>query len=648
TLGSVSWYTTSEGGPHHSVNLYIYDLDAEGNPTGTLLYSERAVRNIDDQWIEYELPASVEAPRGCFVSINYPGFHAIGLDDNLREYPMPERAYAFSVDFASGDFMYFNNEDLGGNLMIRAYGRAYSAEGLANRGDSAPEFVKYNVWRSVGYGSDEWTAINNAPVAFTSLSDATWNNLPAGVYRYAVSAVYPDNVETAKVATPYIPHLMYGTVKMNVKTNSHSGSAAGAAVTLATSDLTESHAATVGADGQVEFNGVWRSQYTLDVELPGYEFDSQDVDMLASEITDLGDVVLKEIIAQPVNVVVSGSADEGYLLTWNESGEIFDGFEDHTPFAQASAGEVGWLYRDGDGARTFAESDFDFPGRTQPGSFMVFNPWLTTPSMAELRSASLPHTGKAELACFAGFTGSDDWFISPRLTYHEDFTFRFYARGYSQTYGEVIRVGYSTTGLEPEAFEWLADNIDVPKQEWTEYEYTVPADARYVAVNCISPDGFTLFIDDVEIFSGNGLPMNTAVSGPEVKYEVWLDGSKVADTDKCSYAFDNIPEDVHVAQVKAVYASGESEPATVQFGTSGIGIVDNDGLSIYPNPATDYVNVKGAFNRALVYDLSGVLMKSFDGRDSRLDLTNISSGYYILVVESANGQRLTFKLTVKK
>ncbi|MDE5749766.1 MAG: carboxypeptidase-like regulatory domain-containing protein, partial [Duncaniella sp.] len=133
TLREVSWYTTSEGGPHNTVHLYIYDLDEEGNPTGTLLYSERAIFNNDDQWTVYTLPAAVDAPRGCFVSINYPGFHAIGLDDAATNpsCPVMEGRYAFSLDFNSGEFMYFDLADLAGNLMIRAAGDAWSAEGSA-------------------------------------------------------------------------------------------------------------------------------------------------------------------------------------------------------------------------------------------------------------------------------------------------------------------------------------------------------------------------------------------------------------------------------------------------------------------------------------------------------------------------------------
>lgn len=266
TLNSISWFTTSEGGPHNSVNVYIYDLDEEGNPTGTMLYSERAVRNTDGQWTELTLENPVDAPRGCFVALNYPGFHGIGVDGDHKAFPFRENTYAFSTDYSSGDFAYFDSETLSGNLMIRAAGNAWSAEGMKPVASDTSEICTYNVWRASGYGSDNWTSLNSTPLTTTSFSDATWQNAPAGVYRYA------------------------------------------------------------------------------------------------------------------------------------------------------------------DASRTFAEADFDFPGRTQPCSFMVFNPSMTTPSMADQRSASIPYEGDAELASFAGYSGSDDWFISPRLTYHNDFTLKFMSR----------------------------------------------------------------------------------------------------------------------------------------------------------------------------------------------------------------------------
>lgn len=647
TLKGASWYTTSEGGPHNSVNIYIFDLDEEGNPNGTLLYSQRAVLNTDNQWNSIDIPDGVEAPRGCFVSVNYPGFHGIGIDNSPKTNPLKENVYAFSTDYNSGDYMYLTEASLSGNLMIRCSGELYSEEGIHNSDEEFPSYARYNVWRAKGFGNEEWHAVSSQPVSATAFDDPSWAQAPAGVYRYAVSTVYPDGSESAKTVLPdYIARQMTGSLTLGISTNSRSGDAKGAVVSIKGDDPSDARTATVGENGIVEFNDIWRCPYSVSVSLPGYEFDAKTADLYADKDLKLEDLVLREIIAVPVNLSVSGDYEKGYRLTWNESGEIFDDFEDHDPFTMASAGEVGWQYRDADGGRTFAEQDFEFPGRTQPGSFMVFNPWMTTPSMADARSASLPYSGKQELACFAGYSGSDDWFISPRLTYHNDYTFSFYARGYSQTYGEVIRVGYSMTDTDPKSFTWLAENVDVPKQVWTEFKYTVPAGARYVAVNCVSPDGFTLFIDDVTISGGNEMPMNTAVSGPEVKYEISLDGKKLVDTEDCSYML-NPGRGEHTAEIKAVYASGESAPAKIVFGELGVNGIQTDKIAVWPNPAPGYTNVRGDFSRAVLYDLSGRELRVFNGANSRLDLGGVESGIYLLVIEPTSGKPRTVKLTVR-
>lgn len=650
SLKNISWYTTLEGGPHYFVSVYVYDLDENGNPTGNILYSEKNIANIDNQWTTLNLAEAVEAPNGCFIAVNYPGFLALGVDNAPQSFPMQNNTYAFSIDFNSGDFMYFDSETLSGNLMLRAGATLYSAEGQPCDSIAAlPDFYRYNVSRLFGYGSTEGTVLTDAPLTENTLTDNDWRTLPAGVYRYAVTTVYPDGTESAPAYTDYIPRDMYGSIALKIRTNSYSGNPDGAKVTLTA--LTDGHMLYAETDesGTIEFNNVWRDEYALNITLPGYEFDEQTVSMAENKNVELTDLVLKEIIATPVNVSLNGDIDEGFLFTWNESGEIFDGFEDHVPFTPESAGEVGWIYRDADGARTFAEPEFNFPGRTQPCSFMVFNPWMTTPVMATQRSISLPRTGKAELACFAAYTGSDDWFISPRLTYHNDFTFSFYARGYSQTYGEVIRVGYSKTNAISYSFEWLSEEIGVTKQEWTKYEFTIPADARYVAINCVSPDGFILFIDDVTISSGNDMPMNTAITGPEVKYAVMLDGEVIGETDDCEFTIAAVTSGEHVAAVKAIYASGESEAAEVHFGDSGLKELGTpaDDITVSPNPARDYTLINGEFRGARLIDMSGRCVASFNGDNQRLDLSRITSGFYILSIESTAGNIVNVKLTVR-
>ena len=67
-------------------------------------------------------------------------------------------------------------------------------------------------------------------------------------------------------------------------------------------------------------------------------------------------------------------------------------------------------------------------------------------------------------------------------------------------------------------------------------------------------------------------------------------------------------------------------------------------LSVYPNPATDYVTVEGAGVSSLAaYSLGGALMGKADG--NRLDVSSYAPGLYILKV-SAGGEEHTVKLTV--
>ena len=101
----LTWQTTAEGGPHTLVNIYVYGLDSEGNPTGNILYSMRNVPNTDGEWSEHIPAQPVQAPNGCFVALNYPGFLGIAIDDNSKEWPMREHTYAFSTDYNSGEFM---------------------------------------------------------------------------------------------------------------------------------------------------------------------------------------------------------------------------------------------------------------------------------------------------------------------------------------------------------------------------------------------------------------------------------------------------------------------------------------------------------------------------------------------------------------
>ena len=586
-VDTIRWQTTYEGGPHNIVNIYVYDLDEKGMPTGRLLFSERSVWNTDGEWSSFGPSEPIVAPNGCLVTINYPGFLALAIDDASRQYPYNRNTYYFSTDFNSGEFLEMEALGLNGNPLIRVEGYDFPAENdpVASVGDNRselPEWYSYKVWRSEdkAEGEPDWKLLTSSPQSATSFVDPEWNTLPAGVYRYAVSSSYPDGSVSALACSPRILRNVYSTLTVEAATNSHSGRATGAKVILDSEDKSASYTAEIGADGKAVIEGMWKDRYSLTLSLDGYEDVVTTVDITSGDEVKTPLLTMKEIIATPVNVRLFND-DEGLMLTWNESGEIFDGFENYETFAAPEGGEIRWKCIDGDGARTFAEQDFDFPGRTQPMSFIVFDPKKTTPSMFEQRSASHPYSGDSHLACFASRSGNDDWLISPRLIYHNDFKFSFYAKGYSATYGETIKVGYSTTGNSPEDFKWIGDEYDVIRQQWNQFKFTIPAGARYVAIRSTSLDGFTLFIDDVEIGSGLGMPMNTALSGPEVAYEISLDGKVISTTDATSLLLPAEAKEASKAYIRAVYASGKSEPAVVDINGSGVsGVFDGEPVSV--------------------------------------------------------------------
>lgn len=76
-------------------------------------------------------------------------------------------------------------------------------------------------------------------------------------------------------------------------------------------------------------------------------------------------------------------------------------------------------------------------------------------------------------------------------------------------------------------------------------------------------------------------------------------------------------------------------------------IVNNDLIAIYPNPATDVLNIKseGKVISAAVYDISG---KRINARlkDNQVDVRALQSGNYIITIETENG--VTSEKFIKK
>lgn len=197
--------------------------------------------------------------------------------------------------------------------------------------------------------------------------------------------------------------------------------------------------------------------------------------------------------------------DKKVALSWNTpeaTDGYFEDFENHDDFAVNSAGSIGWSYIDGDNKNTYSWSATNFKNQGQKMAFIIMNPSATEPSV-EGNPNYVPTSGKKMLVTMCSIGAqNNDWIISPELNFSEDFKFSFNARSY-RTDGispERMRVGYSTGGKSQSSFTFITPTPyqELPA-EWKLYEYTIPKEAKYVCINCVSDDAFMMLIDDIYI-----------------------------------------------------------------------------------------------------------------------------------------------------
>lgn len=281
--------------------------------------------------------------------------------------------------------------------------------------------------------------------------------------------------------------------------------------------------------------------------------------LLAAAITAMAQN-LGSITAELVEV-----DNKNVALKWNNPEAInglFDDFEDHEDFAINSPGSIGWQYIDADNASTYTWTAADYLNQGKPMAFMVFNPSKTSPS-TEAWPDIKPYSGKKFLLDMTVDGGNNDYLISPELSFDEDFQFSFRARSYNETYGkERFRVGYSTTGCNPSDFTFIqeGDYEEVPAA-WTLCQYSIPKEAKYVCLNCVSQEAFMFMVDDVFIGTNIVRPQAPARVDQKAKlagFNLLRNGSQINSSLIVGTTYDDVVSDygTYSYTVKAVLTDG--------------------------------------------------------------------------------------------
>ncbi|MCP4047137.1 MAG: T9SS type A sorting domain-containing protein, partial [Gammaproteobacteria bacterium] len=136
-----------------------------------------------------------------------------------------------------------------------------------------------------------------------------------------------------------------------------------------------------------------------------------------------------------------------------------------------------WTAIDVDAGATYGFTGTTFPGAYEPMAYIAFNPATTDPPMLDDPEIQ-PYAGERFGASFATVPPpyNDDWMISPQVQLGTGSVLNFMVKSYTADYGlEKFNVGVSTTGMTPGDFTMLNSSVLEAPVAWTDQTFDLSA-----------------------------------------------------------------------------------------------------------------------------------------------------------------------------
>lgn len=311
-------------------------------------------------------------------------------------------------------------------------------------------------------------------------------------------------------------------------------------------------------------------------------------------------------------------------------------FESYEPFGINGFGE--WTVLDKDGGETYVFGETNaWPNAGKPQAFMVmdtksdFFMGLNIDKNFDMNRLR----GNKLAVCWASDPKTtkdghnDDWLISPMLSGKEQ-TITFEARSYSNNYNlEAFEVYYSTEDRNIEDFtNIVATEKEISADDWSTFRYTLPENAKYFAIRCISENAFILGIDNITYY-----PHPKPIENLEIiNYNIYRNNVLIGENNIAEYTDNNPLKGINTYTVTVVYNEGESvfsEAMTIDTETGftnidcDIRITTENGLSVYGTNG----------EKIMIFNLAGINILTHYG-----DLNNfqLQSGIYIVRIFDRN------------
>jgi len=185
---------------------------------------------------------------------------------------------------------------------------------------NAPEnpdrtLLGYKVWRLLAANQDNpalWTQLTPSNITPTNYTDTAWGPLPSGVYKFAVRAVYTNNVMSNAAFSNEIHKGMMGVLTGTVTEFGTNVPIAGATITAG------DYTGTSNAQGVYNVS-VYAGTYNVTCAKPGYQSSTQNGVVIVGTQTTTQNFVLTEITL-PAAAVQAEIAGNNVNVTWMAPG----------------------------------------------------------------------------------------------------------------------------------------------------------------------------------------------------------------------------------------------------------------------------------------------------------------------------------------
>ncbi|HPL23479.1 MAG TPA: carboxypeptidase regulatory-like domain-containing protein [Candidatus Cloacimonadota bacterium] len=345
----------------------------------------------------------------------------------------------------------------------------------------------YKVYRFLAANQDNessWTnltTINSATT--TNYTDNAWAPLPSGVYKYAVKAVYTNNVLSPAAFSGEIHKGMMGTLTGTVTEFGTNVPIAGATITAG------EYSGTSDATGHYSFS-VYQGVYTVTCVKVGYQAASQTGVSITGLQTTTQNFVLTEITLPPGGVVAEEVNNNLVNITWMEPGsgaDISEGFEGDT-------------FPPTDWTQTITDSG--------EGPVTGILPTWCQVGTIDLSNPVPPHSGSYQAGLFWDYAHQDEWLMTPQFICPPASSLTFWSYVYlGSTHGDHYYVKVSTDNGSTWTVLWDASALS---GGWNYYTTPIVVDLNSyagqeikIAWQAIDGDGGGLWyiwcLDDIDV-----------------------------------------------------------------------------------------------------------------------------------------------------